>query len=73
MKYLFDASNGAYILIRSLLSVERRQERLVSYGHNMASFFGRKIHRTPTFANYNGALAKGGCLVQVGHFSECGR
>lgn len=35
--------------------------------------FGRKIHRTPTFANYNGALAKGGCLVQVGHFSECGR
>ena len=33
MKYLFDASNGAYILIRSLSSVERRQVRLVSYGH----------------------------------------
>ena len=45
MKYLFDASNGAYILIRSLSSVERRhwrQERLVSYGHIMASFFWKK-------------------------------
>ena len=40
MKYLFDASNGAYILIRSLSSVE--EERLVSYGHIMASFFWKK-------------------------------
>ena len=71
MKYLFDASNGAYILIRSLSSVERRGWFLmvILWLHS----FGRKIHRTPTFANYNGALAEEGCLVQVGHFSECGR
>ena len=41
MKYLFDASNGAYILIRSLSSVEEA-EWLVSYGHIMASFFWKK-------------------------------